>query len=36
MITGGGGAIKNRRAKVAYSYAADNTDELSLEPGQVC
>ena len=30
-----GGAIKSRRAKVAFSYAAENTDELSLEPGQV-
>ena len=26
---------KIRRAKVAFSYAADNIDELSLEPGQI-
>ena len=26
---------KTRRAKVAFSYAADNIDELSLEPGQI-
>ena len=26
---------KIRRAKVTFSYAADNIDELSLEPGQV-
>ena len=26
---------KSRRAKVSFSYAADNIDELSLEPGQV-
>ena len=26
---------KVRRAKVSFSYAADNIDELSLEPGQV-
>ena len=26
---------KIRRAKVSFSYAADNIDELSLEPGQV-
>ena len=26
---------KTRRAKVSFSYAADNIDELSLEPGQI-
>ena len=26
---------KVRRAKVSFSYAADNIDELSLEPGQI-
>ena len=26
---------KTRRAKVTFSYAADNIDELSLEPGQI-
>ena len=26
---------KKRRAKVTYSYTAENEDELSLEPGQV-
>ena len=26
---------KLRRAKVTFSYAADNIDELSLEPGQI-
>ena len=26
---------KTRRAKVSFSYAAENTDELSLMPGQV-
>ncbi len=35
MISDGGGAIKSRRAKVAYSYVAESPDELSLEPGQV-
>lgn len=34
-ITGGGGTIKNRRAEVAFSYVAENSDELSLEPGEV-
>lgn len=24
-----------RRAKVTFSYAADNNDELTLQPGQV-
>ena len=28
-------AKKTRRAKVTFSYAADNADELSLQPGQV-
>ena len=28
--------VKNRRAKVSYSYVAENTDEFTLEPGQVC
>ncbi len=28
-------AIKTRRHKVAYSYAADNVDELTLLPGEV-
>lgn len=27
--------IKNRRAKVTFSYAAENTDELTLAPGQI-
>ena len=27
---------KSRRAKVTYSYVAENPDELSLQPGQVC
>ena len=26
---------KQRRAKVAYSYQAENLDELTLVPGQV-
>lgn len=26
---------KIRRAKVTFSYAADNNDELELQPGQV-
>ena len=28
-------SAKVRRAKVSFSYAADNIDELSLEPGQI-
>ncbi len=35
VFSDGGGAIKSRRAKVAYSYVAESPDELSLEPGQV-
>ena len=27
---------KGRRAKVTFSYAADNEDELTLTPGKVC
>ena len=26
---------KSRRAKVAFSYAAENVDELNLQPGEV-
>ncbi|XP_064405548.1 uncharacterized protein LOC135350490 isoform X3 [Halichondria panicea] len=35
VVRDGGGAIKSRRAKVAYSYVAESPDELSLEPGQI-
>ena len=28
--------VKVRRAKVTYSYTAENPDELNLAPGQVC
>ncbi len=35
VFSDGGGAIKSRRAKVAYSYTAESPDELSLQPGQV-
>ncbi|XP_064403143.1 uncharacterized protein LOC135348759 isoform X2 [Halichondria panicea] len=35
VVRDGGGAIKSRRAKVAYSFVAESPDELSLEAGQI-
>ena len=36
ICTESANAIKSRRHKVAYSYAAENADELTLQPGEVC